>query len=57
MVSLAAANALLYLAGMTNFYDPFFHHHNNGRGRRPEVSEILPTLFVGAYLGKSISLA
>jgi len=49
VVSLDAANALLYFAGMTNFYDPFSHHHDNGRGRRPEVSEILPTLFVGEY--------
>ncbi len=34
---------------MTNFYDPFSHHHNDGRTRRPEVSEILSTLFVGEY--------
>jgi len=49
VVSLDAANALLYFAGMTNFYDPFSHHQDNGRGRRPEVSEILPALFVGEY--------
>ncbi len=35
---------------MSNFYDPFASHHNSDlRGRRPEVSEILPTLFVGEY--------
>jgi atypical dual specificity phosphatase len=34
---------------MTDFYDPFSQHHHDGRSRRPEVSEILPTLFVGEY--------
>lgn len=36
---------------MTSFYDPFSRHHphGDGRDRRPEVSEILPTLFVGEY--------
>lgn len=35
---------------MSNFYDPFASHPSNDvRGRRPEVSEILPTLFVGEY--------
>jgi protein-tyrosine phosphatase len=35
---------------MTNFYDPFSSHHvADSRPRRPEVSEILPTLFVGEY--------
>lgn len=34
---------------MTNFYDPFSRHHSDSRSRRPEVSEILPTLFVGEY--------
>lgn len=35
---------------MTDFYDPFFSRHDDaGRGRRPEVSEILPTLLVGEY--------
>jgi atypical dual specificity phosphatase len=36
---------------MTDFYNPFAHspHHQDNRGRRPEVSEILPTLFVGEY--------
>jgi atypical dual specificity phosphatase len=34
---------------MANFYDPFSSHQGDGRGRRPEVSEILPTLFVGEY--------
>jgi atypical dual specificity phosphatase len=35
---------------MANFYDPFSHHHaTDSRGRRPEVSEILPTLLVGEY--------
>lgn len=34
---------------MGDFYDPFSHHHDDGRSRRPEVSEILPTLFVGEY--------
>ncbi|MBI3301495.1 MAG: dual specificity protein phosphatase family protein [Deltaproteobacteria bacterium] len=34
---------------MTDFYDPFSRHHDDSRSRRPEVSEILPTLFVGEY--------
>jgi atypical dual specificity phosphatase len=34
---------------MADFYDPFSRHHDDGRSRRPEVSEILPTLFVGEY--------
>jgi atypical dual specificity phosphatase len=34
---------------MANFYDPFSSYQGDGRGRRPEVSEILPTLFVGEY--------
>jgi len=35
---------------MANFYDPFSSHQvNDIRTRRPEVSEILPTLFVGEY--------
>jgi atypical dual specificity phosphatase len=36
---------------MTDFYNPFFpsSHQEDTRGRRPEVSEILPALFVGEY--------
>ena len=35
---------------MSSFYSPFSTHHTNDeRVRRPEVSEILPTLFVGEY--------
>ena len=34
---------------MANFYDPFSSHQSDGRSRRPEVCEILPTLFVGEY--------
>jgi protein-tyrosine phosphatase len=35
---------------MSNFYDPFSSHQIiDSRPRRPEVSEILPTLFVGEY--------
>lgn len=36
---------------MTDFYNPFSHspHPQDKRGRQPEVSEILPTLFVGEY--------
>src|SRR5437870_6175468 len=34
---------------MTDFYDPFSRHQGDDRARRPEVSEILPTLFVGEY--------
>jgi len=34
---------------MTDFYDPFSRHQGDGRSRQPEVSEILPTLFVGEY--------
>lgn len=34
---------------MSDFYDPFAPHQGDGRGRRPEVSEILPTLFIGEY--------
>jgi len=35
---------------MTNFYNPFSSHPTtDSRARRPEVSEILPTLFVGEY--------
>lgn len=36
---------------MTSFYHPFFHlpAQADTRGRRPEVSQILPTLFVGEY--------
>jgi protein-tyrosine phosphatase len=47
---LDAHQCLLYLAAMANFYDPFSSHQvNDARSRRPEVSEILPTLFVGEY--------
>lgn len=36
---------------MTSFYDPFSHvpEQADTRRRRPEVSQILPTLFVGEY--------
>ena len=37
---------------MTDFYNPFLPHFGNSnesRNRRPDVSEILPTLFVGEY--------
>src|SRR5438046_10475830 len=34
---------------MTDFYDPFSRHQGDGRSRQPEVSEILPALFVGEY--------
>jgi protein-tyrosine phosphatase len=34
---------------MSEFYDPFAPHQGDGRSCRPEVSEILPTLFVGEY--------
>src|SRR5262245_52953752 len=36
---------------MANFYDPFSAHSHaaDSRGRRPEVSEILPTLLIGEY--------
>jgi len=34
---------------MSDFYNPFAPHHGDGRGRRPEVSEILSTLFIGEY--------
>lgn len=35
---------------MTSFYDPFSSHPaHDRRPRQPEVSEILPTLFVGEY--------
>lgn len=35
---------------MVNFYDPFSAHHTlDPRPRRPDVSEILPTLLVGEY--------
>ena len=35
---------------MSSFYSPFsVHQTNNERARRPEVIEILPTLFVGEY--------
>jgi len=34
---------------MANFYDPFSSQPNDGRSRRPEVSEILSSLFVGEY--------
>ena len=36
---------------MTDFYDPFSHQQGDGRSRQPEVSEILPTLFVGLFAG------
>jgi protein-tyrosine phosphatase len=34
---------------MSNFYNPFAAPPMESRGRRPEVSEILPQLFVGEY--------
>ncbi|MGH7961044.1 MAG: dual specificity protein phosphatase family protein [Candidatus Binatia bacterium] len=34
---------------MTDFYDPFAPHQGDGRSQPPEVSQILPTLFVGEY--------
>jgi atypical dual specificity phosphatase len=34
---------------MSDFYNPFAAAHIDGRSRRPEVSEILPHLFVGEY--------
>jgi len=34
---------------MSDFYNPFTPTTGDSRGRRPEVSEILPTLFVGEY--------
>jgi len=34
---------------MSDFYDPFLAHQDDGRGRQPEVCEILPTLLVGEY--------
>lgn len=34
---------------MSDFYNPFAPPRTDGRGRRPEVSEILPRLFVGEY--------
>ena len=34
---------------MSDFYNPFAPVTTDSRGRRPEVSEILPTLFVGEY--------
>lgn len=34
---------------MTDFYHPFAHQPGDGRERPPDLSEILPTLFVGEY--------
>jgi len=48
-LNLDACGRLLYLASMAYFYDPFSHHSNESRPRRPEVSQILPHLFVGEY--------
>ena len=44
-----APSTLLYPAGMTDFYHPFAPSASELRGRRPDVSEILPNLFVGEY--------
>lgn len=50
MLNLDAPPHLLYLADMASFYNPFSSHHTpDNRPRRPEVSEILPALFVGEY--------
>jgi atypical dual specificity phosphatase len=49
-VNLDALPYLLYLADMTSFYDPFSSQQaSDSRPRRPEVSEILPILFIGEY--------
>ncbi len=51
-VSLDVLRGLFYLADMADFYDPFSSVGGNAghaRERRPDVSEILPSLFVGEY--------
>jgi protein-tyrosine phosphatase len=48
-VSLDAETRLLYLTRMADFYNPFTSIIVDQRDRRPEVSEILPALFVGEY--------
>ena len=51
-VSLDAYQGLFYLPNMVDFYGPFSAvsgHAGHGRERRPEVCEILPSLFVGEY--------
>lgn len=48
-VSLDAETRLLYLTRMADFYNPFASITVDQRVRRPEVSQILPILFVGEY--------
>jgi atypical dual specificity phosphatase len=51
-VSLDVLRGLFYLADMADFYDPFSSVTGNAghaRERRPDLSEILPSLFVGEY--------
>ena len=46
------AEGCFYFADMADFYDPFSSvssHTGDVRERQPEISEILPSLFVGEY--------
>ncbi len=48
-IALTPAHPFIYSARMADFYHPFAPTAGTLRARRPEVSEILPHLFVGEY--------